>query len=171
MGKTIRKKGPSGLPMVQELAMIRMAIKSKWEVPDDVRVQTVELLTQNINDEELDMKYRISSADLLAKISVPLSLPTKTLSRISRKSPWRVKLSEPQPTTRWERSSRHISGQSLPSAGTTYHGSTRLFWADRASGQNRQRSASRFLSTRPHWSCPATPVASHSCCQHWLCTT
>jgi hypothetical protein len=68
MGKTIRKKGPSGLPMVQELAMIRMAIKSKWEVPDDVRVQTVELLTQNINDEELDMKYRISSADLLAKI-------------------------------------------------------------------------------------------------------
>lgn len=62
------KRNPSGLTMREELGMIRMAIKSKWEVPDEVRVKTVELLTQNISDEDLEMKYRISSADLLAKI-------------------------------------------------------------------------------------------------------
>jgi hypothetical protein len=62
-------KGPNHLPMKQELNMIKMAIKARWDVSQEVRERTIQLLTDNINDESLDMKYRLQSSDLLAKVA------------------------------------------------------------------------------------------------------
>ena len=58
-----------GITPVEELKMIQRSINARWDVPQEVREQTVRLLKENVNNEALEMKYRLQSSDLLAKIA------------------------------------------------------------------------------------------------------